>query len=114
MVARLSGDEFVLLALFDACSEASLEVRAETSMNMVKQTLLPPYRLANREIAVTPSIGYTCFTAATCEHEEVLKQADIAMYRTKSEGRARLCRFEPWMCDALPRLLTRLCGQLTA
>ncbi|GEN29547.1 hypothetical protein HVA01_31930 [Halovibrio variabilis] len=101
IVARLSGDEFVLLALFDACSESTVDVRADTYMDLVKQTLAPPYCLASREIAVTPSIGYTCFTTATCEHEEVLKQADIAMYRAKNEGRARLCRFEPWMREAM-------------
>ena len=101
MAARLSGDEFVLLALFEECSEHILEARAENYMREVQHTLSQPYRLANREVKVTPSMGYTCFTAAACDHEEVLKQADIAMYRAKTEGRARLCRFEPWMRDEM-------------
>ncbi|MEA2119965.1 sensor domain-containing diguanylate cyclase [Halovibrio sp. HP20-50] len=99
IAARLSGDEFVLLALFDEGPEEALEAHADNYMRTVQQALSQPYRLSNREIDVTPSIGYTRFTAAACDHEEVLKQADIAMYRAKTEGRARLCRFQPWMRD---------------
>nr|WP_290826314.1 sensor domain-containing diguanylate cyclase [Halomonas sp.] len=101
MAARLSGDEFVLLALFDEHSEEALEIKAETYMRAVQHALSQPYRLANRDVEVTPSIGYTCFTATACEHEEVLKQADVAMYRAKTEGRARLCRYEHWMRDTM-------------
>lgn len=101
IVARLSGDEFVLLGLFEECSEQALESHAEAYMQAVQQALLHPYRLANREVDVTPSMGYTCFTVAACDHEEVLKQADLAMYRAKTEGRARLCRFQPWMREAM-------------
>lgn len=101
LAARLSGDEFVLLALFDKCSDEALEISAETYMHKVQLALSPTYWLENRGIKVTPSMGYTCFTASVCEHEEVLKQADIAMYRAKTQGRARLCRFEPWMRDEM-------------
>ncbi len=100
MAARLSGDEFVLLALFEESSEYAMEGLAETYMLKVQQALSQPYRLESHWLDVTPSLGYTCFTAAECNHEEVLKQADIAMYRAKMEGRARLRRFQPWMRDA--------------
>ncbi|BBI52223.1 hypothetical protein HORIV_46440 [Vreelandella olivaria] len=86
MAARLSGDEFVLLAMFEEETEATLEARAERYMHEVQQVLSPPYRLASHDTEVTPSIGYTCFTTADCDHEEVLKQADIAMYRAKQKG----------------------------
>lgn len=99
IAARLSGDEFVLLAFLEENSEQAFEAYAESYMYTIQQTLSQPYRLANREVAVTPSIGYTCFSTSACEHEEVLKQADTAMYRAKTEGRARLCRFQPWMRD---------------
>ncbi|WP_251048440.1 diguanylate cyclase [Halomonas sp. ISL-56] len=101
MAARLSGDEFVLLALMEGKAEAPLEARAESYMRKVQQALSPPYRLASQDTEVTPSIGYTCFTTADCDHEEVLKQADVAMYRAKTEGRARLCRYQPWMRDKM-------------
>lgn len=101
IAARLSGDEFVLLALFDEPSAQALEARAESYMLKVQQALSQPYRLASHATEVTPSIGYTCFTAAACDHEEVLKQADLAMYRAKTEGRAQLCRYQPWMRDKM-------------
>lgn len=101
MAARLSGDEFVLLALLEGEAAVPLEARAESYMRKVQQALSPPYRLASHDTEVTPSIGYTCFTTAGCDHEEVLKQADIAMYRAKTEGRARLCRYQPWMRDKM-------------
>ncbi|EHJ92466.1 sensor domain-containing diguanylate cyclase [Vreelandella boliviensis] len=101
LAARLSGDEFVLLALFEEDAEQAFEANAEAYMLRVQHALSQPYHLANHEVAVTPSIGYTCFTTTACEHEEVLKQADIAMYRAKTEGRARLRQFEPWMRDTM-------------
>ncbi|MGQ7261753.1 diguanylate cyclase domain-containing protein [Vreelandella sp. V005] len=101
MAARLSGDEFVLLARLEEGPEADREAAANAYMCAVQQALSEPYRLESRWVEVTPSIGYTCFTAADCDHEELLKQADIAMYRAKTEGRARLRRFEPWMRDAM-------------
>lgn len=101
MAARLSGDEFVLMALLGEGADETLEARAETYMLKVQQVLSQPYRLASNDTNVTPSIGYTCFTAAVCDYEEVLKQADIAMYRAKTEGRAQLCRYQPWMCDKM-------------
>lgn len=101
MAARLSGDEFVMLALLEEEPEEGMEAAAEAYMRAVQQALSEPYRLASRWVEVTPSMGYTCFTAAECDHEELLKQADIAMYRAKTEGRARLRRFEPWMRDAM-------------
>ena len=42
-------------------------------------------------------MGYTCFDATACDHADVLKQADTAMYQAKTEGRARLRRYQPWM-----------------
>lgn len=101
VAARLSGDEFVLLGLFEGDSEQTFESDAENYMLEVQRVLSQPYRLANREVPVTPSIGYTCFTTAACDHEEVLKQADIAMYRAKTEGRAQLCRYQSWMRDKM-------------
>ena len=101
MAARLSGDEFVLLALFEEETGQSQETRAERYMREVQQVLSEPYLLGNHDTKVTPSIGYTCFSTSACDHEEVLKQADIAMYRAKTDGRARLRRYQPWMRDKM-------------
>lgn len=100
VAARLSGDEFVLLALLGDKPDDALEAFAETYMGRLQQSLSEPYRLANCARHVTPSIGYTCFIAPH-NHEELLKQADIAMYHAKMSGRARLSRYQPWMHDTM-------------
>tara|TARA_B100000929_G_scaffold288288_1_gene276515 strand:- start:707 stop:2332 length:1626 start_codon:yes stop_codon:yes gene_type:complete len=99
MAARLSGDEFVLLALFDVSESEALDLAAARYMASVQQALAGQYRLESRWVEVTPSMGYTCFNAADCDHADVLKQADTAMYQAKTEGRARLRRYQPWMRD---------------
>ncbi|WP_311064965.1 diguanylate cyclase domain-containing protein [Halomonas sp. DWK9] len=97
MAARLSGDEFVLLALFDATDPEALNAVAARYMDAVQSALSGKYRLESRWVEVTPSMGYTCFDATACDHTDVLKQADTAMYQAKTEGRARLRRYQPWM-----------------
>ncbi|MCO7229408.1 diguanylate cyclase [Halomonas sp. CnH100-B] len=101
MAARLSGDEFVLLALFEVTEGESLIAAAARYMETVQQALAGKYRLESRWVEVTPSMGYTCFNAADCDHADVLKQADTAMYQAKTEGRARLRRYQPWMSDEI-------------
>ena len=97
MAARLSGDEFVLLAIFDATDPEALNAVAARYMDAVQSALSGKYRLESRWVEVTPSMGYTCFDATACDHTDVLKQADTAMYQAKTEGRARLRRYQPWM-----------------
>ncbi|UYV18203.1 sensor domain-containing diguanylate cyclase [Halomonas qaidamensis] len=99
IAARLSGDEFVLLALFEELASEELDQQAERYMCKVQQVLSEQYRLEKRWLTVTPSMGYTCFNASKCDHSDVLKQADIAMYQAKTEGRARLRRYQPWMSE---------------
>ncbi len=106
MAARLSGDEFVLLALFEEVSLEQLDEQAERYMRNVQQVLSEQYRLESRWLTVTPSMGYTCFNATECDHGDVLKQADIAMYQAKTEGRARLRRYQPWMSEELNKRVT--------
>lgn len=104
MAARLSGDEFVLLAVTDAETPDALEAWAESYMQSLLQALSPPYRLEARTVEVTPSMGYTCFQASGCDHGELLREADLAMYQAKQEGRAQWRRYQPWMLDEAQKL----------
>ncbi|NYS59561.1 sensor domain-containing diguanylate cyclase [Vreelandella salicampi] len=104
IAARLSGDEFVLLARFDDASDTTaIEAHATAYAERVQHALSASYRLESRWVDVTPSIGYTCINSAELDHEEALKQADIAMYRAKSAGRDRMCRYQTEMRDDFQR-----------
>lgn len=96
-VARLGGDEFVVM--LEGLSEQSIEAAAQTEAigNKILATLAQLYPLATHEYHSTPSIGATLFNGHELEMEELLKQADIAMYQAKAEGRNTLRFFDPLM-----------------
>ena len=96
-VARFGGDEFVIM--LENLSSDSLEAvnKAETIGNKILKSLAQPYLLGPHEYRNTPSIGATVFNNHDQTVEEVLKQADIAMYQSKKAGRNRLHFFDPYM-----------------
>jgi diguanylate cyclase (GGDEF)-like protein/PAS domain S-box-containing protein len=100
-VARLGGDEFVVM--LEDLSENDLEAAAQTEDigDKILATLNQPYQLNQHESRSTPSIGATLFGGHDQAIEELLKQADIAMYQAKKAGRNTLRFFDPKMQDTL-------------
>ena len=100
-VARLSGDEF--LVILEDLSQYDLEAasQAETIANKILETLNQPYQLDTHKYHTTCSIGITLFNDHHAGVEELLKQADIAMYQAKKEGRNTLRFFDKRMQDAI-------------
>ncbi len=96
-LARLGGDEFVLVLedLGEDPREAVLE--AQHVLEKLLFTLGQPYYLDGRLFVSTPSIGVTLFDGAASGIETLLKQADLAMYRAKAEGRNTARFFDPRM-----------------
>lgn len=96
-VARLGGDEFVIM-LHDL-SEHSTEalVQARRIGEKILERLHQPYRLMEQTHRSTASIGAAFFSLSNLSATELIKQADIAMYRAKSSGRNALCFFDPQM-----------------
>ena len=96
-VARLGGDEFVVM--LEDLSENALEAigQAESVGAKILTTLNQPYMLQESAQHSTPSIGVTLFGDQQSSLEELLKQADLAMYRAKSSGRNALRFFDPEM-----------------
>lgn len=100
-VSRLGGDEFVVL-LVDL-SEQAIEAASQTKgiAEKILLSLNQPYQLGTRRHHSTPSIGATLFVGHTLDSEELLKQADIAMYQAKSDGRNAIRFFDPKMQEAI-------------
>ncbi|MBA3056936.1 MAG: EAL domain-containing protein [Gammaproteobacteria bacterium] len=96
-VARLGGDEFVVM-LEDLDSNLAQAIsQAESVGAKILAALNHPYQLAAGHYRNTPSIGVTLFGDQKSSLEELLKQADLSMYRAKASGRNALRFFDPEM-----------------
>ena len=87
-VARLGGDEFVVM--LENLSRNSLEAKdqAKYLSQKIFQALTRPYDLAGYIHRSTPSIGTALLHSSCGSVDEILKQADIAMYQSKAAGRS--------------------------
>jgi diguanylate cyclase (GGDEF)-like protein/PAS domain S-box-containing protein len=91
-LARLSGDQFALILLSESGAEKVTAV-AQT----IRRTLRAPITFNDREIFVTGSIGMTLGDNEPQRGEEVLKDAELAMYHAKRGGGDRIEVFKPAM-----------------
>ena len=95
MLARIGGDEFVVL-LPRLCSDAELAlVRSRAVARRLRTALAHIYHVRGYELHVTPSIGVASFPEQGESAEEILRHADAAMYQAKSEGRNGIAFFLP-------------------
>jgi diguanylate cyclase (GGDEF)-like protein/PAS domain S-box-containing protein len=96
-LARLGGDEFVVILerLSDVAEQAA--VQAESVGNKMLNALREPCGLEGLEYRCSASMGVTLFGRRVVRVEELMKQADLAMYRAKASGRDTLCFFDPTM-----------------
>ncbi len=100
-VARLGGDEFVVV--LENLSEHKFEagVQVELIGKKILSLLSQPCQLAEYDYRTTTSIGATLFINHQSSMEELMKQADIAMYHAKKLGRDTLYFFDPQMQKAI-------------
>jgi diguanylate cyclase (GGDEF)-like protein/PAS domain S-box-containing protein len=100
-VARLGGDEFVVILedLSERPQEAATQ--AEAVSEKISATLNQTYWLAGHEHHSTASIGITLFNDHQDSINDLLKQADLAMYQAKAAGRNTLRFFDPDMQAAV-------------
>ena len=99
-LARPGGDEFVVLA--EDLRDPSDAVRVA---ERVQQKLAPPFTVEGHEIVVTASIGIAFNSDSKADAPDLLRDAEIAMYRAKHTGKARCEVFDNAMhAGALKRL----------
>ena len=91
-LARLSGDQFALIVLSER-EPARIVAFAET----IRRTLRAPIAFNDREIFLTASIGLALAENQSNRTEEVLKDAELAMYYAKRIGGDRIEIFKPAM-----------------
>jgi diguanylate cyclase (GGDEF)-like protein len=81
-LARLGGDEFVIM-LHDVASESEATVIA----NRIAAALATPFNCNGHQLVVTPSIGIAFYPKDGLTRDELVMNADSAMYRAKAAGR---------------------------
>ncbi|MES2819592.1 MAG: EAL domain-containing protein [Pseudomonadota bacterium] len=96
-LARLGGDEFVLLLNSLSLEPGAALVQLESLAAQLIRELGMPYSLQEHSLSSTASIGIALFSETPGTVEELLKRADLAMYRAKAAGRNTLRFFDPQM-----------------
>ncbi len=92
--ARLGGDEFAVLLDGVATGDAALR-----TAERIQAALATPFILEGKEVTATASIGVALMDPRYARGEELLRDADAAMYRAKQAGRARSQLFDREMQD---------------
>ena len=82
LLARLGGDEFAVVQVDLAGPDSA----AELATRLI-ECLTPPFELRDQRVYTGASIGIAISPPADCDPEELLKQADLALYRAKEDGR---------------------------
>ncbi|MET3133079.1 diguanylate cyclase (GGDEF)-like protein/PAS domain S-box-containing protein [Oxalobacteraceae bacterium GrIS 1.11] len=100
-VARLGGDEFVVVLEGLSGQRQEAANQTEALGEKILATLNRGYRLGTIEYRSTASVGATLFAGHAGSIDDLLKQADLAMYQAKESGRNALRFFDPAMQTAV-------------
>ena len=106
LAGRLGGDEFAVLQ-----AELAESADAGTLATKIRSALAEPYQIEGNTLHMTVSIGIAIYVAETGTAEELLAQADIALYRAKEEGRDQY-RFHTDELDVEVREQVELANEL--
>lgn len=91
-VARLGGDEFVVM-VEEVKDADKLSVLAKEIISVIES----PIQLGNQTVSVSSSVGIAVFPADAGSSEELLRNADVAMYHAKEQGRSHFQYFTEHM-----------------
>lgn len=89
-VARLGGDEFAIIQISHHDPESDAAALAMRIVSLISM----PYEIQGHHISIGTSIGIALAPADGCEPDRLIKNADLALYRAKSEGRGGYRFFE--------------------
>ncbi|MEH6433892.1 putative bifunctional diguanylate cyclase/phosphodiesterase [Massilia sp. DD77] len=101
VVSRLGGDEFTIL--IDHVSDAATPIRIAERL---LKALATPLQVGQHQVYVTASIGIAMSSSGYSDVQVMLRDADIAMYHAKQNGRARWMMFDQTMQEGALRRLT--------
>ena len=94
-VARFGGDEFVIILDNVGFDLDNAMASTESIGEAIRVTLAEPYQLGSQQLNVTSSFGAALFNTTDDDPDELIKQADMALYSAKKAGRNQLYFFDP-------------------
>ena len=97
IVARIGGDEFVVLLECSSADSAETAAQAKAVAQAILAAFGKPYHLSNYEYTSTAGVGITFFPETADTVDNVLKRAELAMYHAKAQSRNAMCVFDPTM-----------------
>ncbi len=100
-VARMGGDEFAIIQPFIEHATSSARL-AERILKLIRQ----PFHIDGKLCSVGVSIGMSHYPDHAATVSDLLRNADMALYRAKAEGRGLYCAFEPSMDARQQELFT--------
>jgi diguanylate cyclase (GGDEF)-like protein len=92
---RLGGDEFAILCGGLADEQRAARQRAVEIAKSIRSGIIDPYRIAEHELVISFCVGIAIFGDHTQNLSDILKQADMALYRAKSAGPGNIKVFAP-------------------
>jgi len=102
-VSRFSGDSFVLVFELLGADLAAATTLARQRVEALRLSLTEPLRIDHHRLVSSASIGVTLFQGGRVQSDELLRQAELAMYRSKASGRNTVRFFEAAMQAELTR-----------
>jgi diguanylate cyclase (GGDEF)-like protein/PAS domain S-box-containing protein len=99
-VARFGGDEFAILL-----EDGALPLAADAVAERVQEVLRQPFRVGSEDVPIHVSIGIAVGQSGVDNPSGLLRDADLAMYVAKRNGKARFERFAPEMHEQAMRRL---------
>jgi diguanylate cyclase (GGDEF)-like protein/PAS domain S-box-containing protein len=106
MVARLGGDEFVVLLTGIAGDEAGVAAAAMARAHAIRAALAREIDIDNSHYSTSASIGIALMLRRGQSADDLLREADTAMYRAKANGRNGVALFEDTMRAEMEERLT--------
>ncbi len=93
-LARLGGDEFVLTLPFVSTTQDKAKEIAQETAKKIQDLFLPVFEIDHLNLYMTSSIGIVLIEPKTDDINNIIRQADMAMYQTKREGRDNISFYD--------------------
>ena len=101
IISRWGGDEFIVV-LSGSLTEQIISNKAQKILEIMRQ----PVEISGKQFSIPTSIGISLSVGGSSESDQLIQEADIAMYSAKSSGRDNFKVFEPYMAENTTKAVT--------